>query len=409
MMRRLIWIWIIVGIGCFSSVRSQSYQLLVGIDQVEIPFEYQHNFIVVNIRFGGKLPLRFLFDTGAEHTLLFKKSYADLLGVQYERKLTLIGSDMSSEISAFVARNVPIQLYPLAPVNQDILVLEDNFNSMDKMTGSDIDGILGASYFRNFTVQIDYSKGIITLTNPREFDPPGKKFEVYPIEIINSKPYVSATAIFQSKDTAKTRLLMDTGAGLSLLLHSNTHESIQLPSSTITGTLGSGIGGELVGYVGKINALETFNIKFNDVITSFQDLDQNLIRPDKLVRNGIIGNQILNRFVIIIDYPRSMLYLKARKNVNDKFEYDRSGLTIFAVGRYLDEYVVHEVLPGSPAWEAGIRKGDYITHLQRFPTHFYSLGSILGKLKKKEGKKIRMSIDRDGKKKIAKFELSNLF
>ena len=44
-----------------------------GAKKVEIPFERQGNFIIVKVTFEGLFPLRFILDTGAEHTILTKK------------------------------------------------------------------------------------------------------------------------------------------------------------------------------------------------------------------------------------------------------------------------------------------------------------------------------------------------
>lgn len=63
-----------------------------------IPFRYIHNFIIVEARIYGIIPLQFIFDTGAEHIILFKREYTDLLQVPYDRRIPVLGSDMSREI-----------------------------------------------------------------------------------------------------------------------------------------------------------------------------------------------------------------------------------------------------------------------------------------------------------------------
>ena len=407
--KRILTVFILVlGLLFPSLTFAQYYDILQKTDKVEIPFTFQHNFIIVNIKFDGTLPLKFLFDTGAEHTVLFKRTYADILGLDLGKKVSLVGSDLNEAIYAYISRNVGIQLYPLADVRQDILVLEENFHYLDEMTGIGIDGILGSSFFKGFVVMIDYLRGIITLSSPRDYKPPNRKFQSYPIEIINNKPYIPAVAMFQTLDTARTKLLLDTGAGLSLLLHSNTHHSIQLPEHTITGSLGSGLSGELMGYVGKINSLSLMDVTFNDVITSFQDLDEAIISSDKLVRNGIVGNQILSRFTIIIDYPREILYTRTKGSVNKKFVFDRSGLTVFATGKDLNQFLIHSVIPDSPSDRAGLQTGDIIQSIQRVPAPFYTLSGVTGIFKKRVGKKIRLVVNRDSERKKFVFRLEEL-
>jgi C-terminal processing protease CtpA/Prc len=59
---------------------------------------------------------------------------------------------------------------------------------------------------------------------------------------------------------------------------------------------------------------------------------------------------------------------------------------------------VQNVLPGSPAAEAGIRRDDQIVGIRNLPAGFFSLSSIQRILQKKPGKKIRIAIRRDGEK-----------
>lgn len=84
--------------------------LLQGKRKAVIPFKYVHNFIVVEARIYGILPLQFIFDTGAEHVILFKKEYTDLLQVPYDKRIPILGSDLSQEVYALIARNGVIEV-----------------------------------------------------------------------------------------------------------------------------------------------------------------------------------------------------------------------------------------------------------------------------------------------------------
>ena len=57
-----------------SSVAAQGgFFMPEGRSQIDIPFEYTNNFIILTVHFNGLLPLKFIFDTGAEHTILSKR------------------------------------------------------------------------------------------------------------------------------------------------------------------------------------------------------------------------------------------------------------------------------------------------------------------------------------------------
>jgi len=378
-----------------------------GNERIDIPFTMENNFMLVKIRLNNFIPLTFIFDTGAEYTILTKREFTDLLGVNYEREFKLIGADLSTEIIAYLAKDIDITLPGVRAQNQNILVLDRNYFHFEKYAGVSIDGILGADIFRHFVVKINYKRSIITLIKPSKFKKP-KGFEEFSIEIKSNKPYINLPVYIRDSLILSSKFLIDSGAGLSLLLYTNTHDEFELPPNTITGNIGFGLGGSIEGYLGRIHKLALPPFQFSNVVTNFQELnylfDSNLI----VLRDGIIGNGLLSRFTVIIDYHHSRLYLKPRKKYNRGFEYDRSGLMLIASGTDLDKFEVVSIIPGSPADDAGVLVGDIIRRVNRIPKGFLSLKSISRKLQGRIGKKIKLVIERKGKKEVFFFRLKNL-
>ena len=382
------------------SAKAQNVQFdnLGGRRFVEIPFEYHNNFIIVKTRLNNVLELNFIFDTGAQHSLVFKKLYTDLLGATYERRIQIVGSDLSQTLYAVVTRKLLLNVEDVVTFEKDLLVLEEDYFKLDEITGIRIDGLLGGETFKHFVVKINYRKRTITLLRKREFRPP-RKFDQIPLEIFESRPYLDSKVNFQSGDSITVKLLMDTGAGVPLLLYTNTHPDLKLPEKTIVGKLGKGLGGFLEGYLGRIQYCSVGNSDFSNLITSFQQLDSLTIETQGRVnRNGILGNQILSRFELIIDYPGATLYTRREKGFDDVFDYDRSGLTVLAVGKDLRDFLINSVLDNSPGAEAGIQKGDKIRKIKGIPAFFLTLTDITRILQKKPGKKIKIVLDRRGKK-----------
>jgi|DEB0MinimDraft_10_1074344.scaffolds.fasta_scaffold02248_2 hypothetical protein len=374
-------------------------EILKDKEPAEIDFEYSQGFIILNLRFSKALPLKFILDTGAEHVILFRREITDILGIEYEKRINLVGSDLEREVYAFICRNVALQLEKTQTVSRDIIVLEEDFLHLEELTGEAIHGILGTRFFRNLIMGIDYKKGKLTLHSADSFRPPTEPdFKKISIEIDKYKPYVRSKMKRADGLELDLKLLIDTGAALPFMLFVDTHPSLTLPDYFVKGNLGKGLGGDLMGYLSKMRELQfTEHFSFNNIITSFQKLDT-LINPEVYKgRNGLIGNPILERFHIILDNVNGIMYLKARKNYNKDFKYDKSGLVIYAFGPELNDYYVKEVIEGSPAWNAGIRSGDMIKSLGIWPINFYSLRHILNKLKGREGKKIRMKLERNGR------------
>ena len=105
----------------------------------------------------------------------------------------------------------------------------------------------------------------------------------------------------------------------------------------VKGGLGKGLGGDIEGYSGRIHRLNIGDLYFNNLLSSFQDLDETLIAKDKINRNGLIGNLLLERFDVIINLAHSKLYLKPKKNYNKTFDFDKSGLKLLEYGENLNK------------------------------------------------------------------------
>lgn len=376
--------------------------------KIDIPFDYVNNFIVLEIKFMDHFPMKFIFDTGAEHTIITKKEIVDLLNFKYEKRFTIIGSDMTTELYAYLIRGVNMNFKNLKAVNRSILVLEEDYFRFEEFAGISVHGIIGADFFSRFVVQIDYRKKVLSLLNPEHFKPPKKNVYSVPIEVKRHKPYLIANTSFRNDTTVKVKLLVDTGASLPLLLHTNTHPHLQLPATTIKSNIGMGMGGYIEGFLGRIQNLNIATIDLPEVTTSFQDIASHMDTTYLNSRNGILGNKILNRFTITIDYFKGVLYLKPNKAFTKKFRYDKSGLLLAASGYNLNNFTVFGVIPGSPAAEAGILPGDVLGSINRVPVNFLNLEGIQKVLQKKEGKLIRLKIRRNGKRMKRQFELRNL-
>jgi len=386
--------------------------LLVDKGKCSIPFEYENGFIVVEGVFNSAIPLKFIVDTGAEHCILFDKKLTDALFLPYEREVKIIGSDLSLEMKAHIIRKTSIRLKKAPTVTRDIIVLDQNYLRIKQISGIDIDGIIGGEFFRGLVLEIDYKKKKLNIYHPDQYKA-DQKATVHDIFVASHKPYVNVQCLSgdtQAKDTTSIDLLLDTGAAITFMLLTDSDSTVTMPKKIIPGNLGRGLGGDLTGMIGRTRHLGIKGYSFDEALTYFQFADSIVIELDDLNRRGLIGNYVLSRFdKVAIDYTYEKLYLKPGKNLNKKFEYDKSGLNIYAIGRYLDKYYVQSVLVDSPADRAGILPGDIITKVGWWSTKWYSLESITNKLKGKSGKKIKFTINRKGEKLKKSFILRDLF
>jgi hypothetical protein len=397
---------------CYGiSARAQvGFLMPAGMHQMDIPFEYVNDFILVTVILNKTLPLKMIFDTGAEHTVLSKREITDALHVRYEREFRLTGADLSTELVAFLARQIHLEILglPFIAPREDILVLQEDYFRFEAYAGVAVHGILSAKSFSRYIFNINYQKKVITVYDRPYFKLPGAGFQMVPVEVFRNRLYLLAPICFQEDDTTTVKLLLDTGAALPLLLFSNTNSKIQVPEKVIAGNIGMGLGGYLEGFIGRIQGLAIGNFQQKYILTYFQKIDtaQDLTYLNN--RNGLVGNRLLNRFQVVIDYDRGYLWLKASKNYRQRYVFDRSGLSIIAGGVTLNQFTVQVVVPGTPAAAAGLLPGDRILRIGGMPAVMLGLPDVQRRLQKKVGKKITLVVLREGKKIKKSFRLREL-
>ncbi|MEO0731479.1 MAG: PDZ domain-containing protein, partial [Bacteroidota bacterium] len=363
---------------------------------IALPFDLENDFIVINVLMDNAIPMRFIIDTGAENTIILEKTVTDLLAVSYRRTFSIRGADVNTELTAHLATGIDLRLADaLLARNRSMLVLDQNYFNFERITGTNIQGILGADFLMRFVVEFDFRRQILYLHEPAKFSPSKRHVEV-PSIFIRHRPYLSLPISVSQPEPTDRRLLLDSGAGLSLLLHTfGDSSNVDLPVQTIPTYIANGLGGSLEGSVGRTRTVGLGDKVLEDVITYFQPLDTTGL--DFLnKREGILGNRILKRYNVAIDYVRQQVWFRPEGRVwKRKFKYDRSGLAIIAGGPNLRTFTVATVVPGSPADRAGIQVGDRIVGLNGTSATFLSLGSIIRKLQGKAGKKVKIRYRRN--------------
>lgn len=379
----------------------------------EVPFRFEGNFILVSVLFNNLLPLTFILDTGAEYSLLTKKEIADFLNIDYQRRFTLYGADMREELYAYLTKNISLQMGDLHATHRSVLVLEEDYFRFEEYCGIQIHGILGADFLKRFTVQIDYQKQVITFFNPSYFQNKIKirkeKEEILPFSLIKGKPYIRCTTHLYDKEIKSLNYLIDTGAGLSLLLYTEIDSLKDAKVKMLNSPIGLGLGGRLEGYVGRIKNIQLASKNFPELITKFQQKpdfsDSLFITP----RDGIIGNNMLSAFSrVIFDYNKSQMIVTNHNKKVKQRPYDRSGLIIGASGENLNQFTVLNIIEKTPASVAGLQIGDRIKKINGFSTGILSLEGVNNKFRGPIGKKITLHIQREQKILVFNFKLEEI-
>ena len=362
--------------------------------KISIPFEIYNNLIVVKTQLNDTYPLQFIIDTGVRPTILIDKDYTDSIELKYQREIELFGVGSAKSIKASVVQGISLSLPGLQSSNLSVIVLHENFLQLEKHLGIRIDGILGYEFFNRFIVKINYQKQKIELFEPVGYKPP-KKYTEIELDMVDSKPIINLEIQQEQGGIYIASLLMDTGASHALVLDPLSDRKINIPTKYIHANLGRSIAGELQGKLGRIEHLNFGKYTLSDVLVSYIDGQSSNINSET-DRNGSIGSELMRKFTVIFDYYHKKIYVKPNKLYKQPFEYNMSGLEFIAEGKDLNVYIINSIRTGSAADEIGFKPGDQLISLNHQPEEKLTLSKIYGILSEKEGKKITMTVNRNG-------------
>lgn len=393
---KFLWVLLaLLNVLLFSKASGQTlgFSLIGGEKKVEIPFESYNNLIIVPIVLNNAIPLKFVLDTGVRTSILTERTFTDILNVSYNRKITLVGADGDKGVDAYIASGISLRLPGVMGQGQALLILEEDYLQLKNYLGTDVHGILGYELFRRFVVEIDYEERTLTLHEPLTYKP-RKKYTPIPIHIEDTKPYLFADIKLKNGQVVHSKLMMDTGASHSVLLDIGSHKKLELPEKRIRCNLGRGLGGIIEGYIGRVESLSIDGYTFHDLIGSFPDTTGfgEVFRSSG--RQGTFGGGILSKFTVVIDYFQKKIYLRKNRDYNRTFEYNMSGIELMAIGEELNNYMVTHVREGSPADRAGVKLQDIILTINGLNTKDLTLGQINNIFRVKDGKKIKLKIQR---------------
>jgi len=368
--------------------------LLGGEKSVTIPFEFVAGYAVVNVRINGRPPISLIFDTGAQHSLFFDPEYARTLGLPLSDTITVMGSDMSTKMDAYICRESYLHLEGTTEVKHDILFLSERIDILDHAIGRPIQGILGISFFGNLSIQIDYIKGRILLIDPEYLDLFTRKYPIkQKLVMIDNRPHLP----YCKSDGSTGLALLDTGAAISLSTFITSED--ELPETWIPSVLGQGIGGNIYGYLGIESKLIAFDTPFSKVVTRYQLTEEMEKSAETIVeqRDALIGNSLISQFDLILDLLNHEVYIKPNRRYKPESRYNKSGLQLLAYGYKFHKIYVQSVDIRSPAFLEDIREGDYIISCNLLKGRLLTLNSLYKKFTQKKNKKLKLKLLRDGR------------
>lgn len=266
--------------------------LAAGPAPATMPFVWTPGQIEVVVTVNGT-PATFLLDTGAEYSVVSTR-VSDALA------LTRVPQGARS-----FADGVTLGLGRFALKGQRVMVMPfDGYAAR----GRTIDGLLGYDVFVRYVVKIDLAQRTLTLWEPADFAPPAVAMAV-PLEFAGRLPVVRGRLRVAGARELPVRLMVDTGASQSVILRH--------PFATAQGLLAH------AGRATTVPSLADGTRRIVDVpaeqltlaaltfdrpeVQAFAEPIGSAASTDT---DGLIGNRLLTRFTLYVDYARRKLYFE---------------------------------------------------------------------------------------------------
>lgn len=262
----------------------------------------------------------------------------------------------------------------------------NDYDILSSVYGEKVDGIIGFSFFSRYIVKIDYDSSMIYVYSRGSFKYPKGGHLLRPI--MNSIPI--QTARLTDAVPINSRFYFDTGAGLCLLLSSDfvTDSALLNSKKKPVLTQAEGLGGKASMRLTTIKEVRLGPYHFRKVPTYIFDDDYNVTSYPYL--GGLLGNDILRRFNVILNYDHRDIYLLPNSHYHDSFDYSYTGLGLYWID---GEVRVGDVMKDSPAEKAGFKVDDIILGVDNnFSKNIQAYKNVL----QNTGEKVRVVVNRNG-------------
>ncbi len=229
----------------------------------------------------------------------------------------------------------------------------NDYSILTAVYGERIDGIIGYAVISRYIMKIDYDSMRITFFTRGTIRYPRGGYLLKP----TFNMLVTQTMKVRDYKAVNSRFLFDLGAGLCMLLSKDFVEDSNIIDKKRKRWVkeGEGLGGKIDMELTVIKEVRIGPYKFKNVPVFVFDDEYNVTQYPYM--GGLIGNDILRRFNVTLNYAKGDIYLMPNKHYNDLFDYSYSGVELYLIEGLI---LVGDIAKGSPAEAAGLKEGDQV-------------------------------------------------
>ncbi len=368
-----------------------------------LPFEYQARHVWLRASVNDGPPADFIFDTGASMTVI-DSAYAAKIGLRTEGLQQGQGAGATGSASFAALSSLTV-----AAADGDGVEVKDprvavlSVNSiLAPYFWRDCAGVIGYDFINRFVNELDFDGRLLTLRDPKTFQYAGQGTAI-PMTVAGHTPVVT----LKLDDGITGDFRVDVGSGSTVDLHTPFVKKHDLMARAGRGVdlLGGGFGGTFTTRMVRMKKLEIGPYSWADPVVSLSQATVGAFTSEDYAGN--IGNRLLERFKVTLDYERRQMWLEPGRLYARRDPMSLSGIQLV---RHADTVKVATVLAGSAAEKAGLRADDVVETLDGRPVlelGFEGVAAILDE--GAEGSTHTLAVVRAGKAKRIKLTLTQLF
>jgi hypothetical protein len=293
--------------------------------------------------------LSFILDTGCSGISL-DSSTAEDLKIPVTKSNAIVNGIAGHTRAGFIYAQ-ELKLPGLEIDSLDFHVTD--YTILKSFYGEKINGIIGYSVLKNYVVALDYDRSLITFYSKGTLKYPKGGYLLKPN--INSQLFQQAF----TKDSRKieSNFIFDIGADVCLMLSADfDNDSTPMKKNRKRYIKqAEGVGGKIVMQTTVMREFKLGPYRFRNVpVCVFDDACNVTSYP---YGAGIIGNELLRRFDIILNYGNKEIFLKPNSQFRDLFDYSYTGIELCFIQGVI---MISDIIVGSPGEKAGLKQGDIV-------------------------------------------------
>jgi Aspartyl protease/PDZ domain len=294
-------------------------------------------------------PTSLLFDTGGRGSLNDRWLQASHLQAQGGYRASGAGPAM---VQASV---LPNAAWRVGAAHNEASAIVLDLKPLEAIFGRSVDGILGVDFLERYVVELDPRALQFRIYDTKSFQPLAGAVAI-PLQF-DSNGYAGIEGALRFGDKVAHGIFqIDTGSNGAVDVYHPFALKNGLPLHPAEiDELSTGIGGHRHNRLERATAFQMGHFVLHGPVVAFNDADD---IPSAHEYAGLVGMEILQRFIVAFDFPHKRMYLLPLPTISDPFVYDRSGLRLQAEPPSFQQVKIVRVISGSAAEASGVKPGD---------------------------------------------------